>query len=150
MADNLALVQGWSIGCLTCYIGVVIGAGFFTRLFLAMLRAFEQVHQAVSANGYWSFVRANFWGTHPNDREKVHSDYWHPFILGLMELGMYPVFMASGSWTAIGAWITLKTLGQWTTWSTYRPAFNRFLIGNALNIIIAFLVLVPFVELAKK
>lgn len=146
--DNLALTHGWSISCLAGYLGIVIGAGLLVRIFLALLRAFEQTNHSPSGPGYWTFVRMNLSGAHTNDPEKMHSDYWHPFIIGSMELGFYPILMATGSWTAIGAWITLKTLGQWNTWSTYRPAFNRFLIGTALNVIIALLVLVPFVVVA--
>lgn len=59
-------------------------------------------------------------------------------MLGFLEAIVYPVLMYTDNWLIIGGWIALKTLAQWDKWKTDRTIFNRFLIGNALVIIGAF------------
>jgi hypothetical protein len=71
----------------------------------------------------------------------VSLDHIHPFILGWIELTVYPVLMASGAWTVIGAWIGFKTVAQWERWKMERNIFNVFLIGNALVVILSYLLL---------
>lgn len=65
-------------------------------------------------------------------KENLLRDYWFPFFLGWVEIAGFGVLMRLGAWLFIGAWLTFKTLGQWDHWKEHRPAFNRFLIGNAL------------------
>lgn len=62
------------------------------------------------------------------------KDYAQNFIVGLFELGVYPVLISHMDFRPIGAWIGLKTVAQWGEWKTDRGTFNRFLIGNALVI----------------
>ena len=79
----------------------------------------------------WNFVR-DFGGyCHP---DKAARDYWHPAILGFLELLAYPIFITNHRIAYIGAWLTLKTVAQWSEWAKNRGSFNRFLIGNALVI----------------
>ena len=82
-------------------------------------------------------------GFHPNEKDR--SDYLLPLILGIIELLTYPVLMATGAWTAIGAWIGFKTVAQFNLWKANRSAFNRYLIGNALVVILSLFFLVPYV-----
>src|SRR5712692_6699599 len=74
------------------------------------------------------------------------DDYLYPFYLGFIELLSYPVLMAADFWSFIGAWLAFKTLGQWEHWKKSRHMFNRFLIGNALVIILSVLIMVSFVQ----
>lgn len=90
----------------------------------------------------------SFAGFHGGSKD--HSDYWFPAILGAFELGAYPVLMVTNGWTAIGAWIGLKTIPQWSVWDKNRAAFNRFLIGNALTLVVSILALAPFVTVSDS
>jgi len=80
--------------------------------------------------------RADFLSTHPSELIK---DYWHPSIIGLLELAIYPLLIATSNWQAIGGWIAVKTAIGWRGWSTNRSSYNRFLIGNGLVISAALL-----------
>jgi hypothetical protein len=74
------------------------------------------------------------------------SDYWYNFWLGLLEILSYPILMVTGSWTIIGAWIGFKAVAQWKAWNENRAPFQRFLIGNALVVLVSFLVMTRFVK----
>lgn len=93
---------------------------------------------------HMQFVKS-FVGIGP-DPNKV--DYWHPFVLGCIESPCYPILMATGAWMVIGAWLGFKTLAQWKYWTDFRPAFNRFLICNALVLILSLLIMVRFVKIS--
>ncbi|HUC61251.1 MAG TPA: hypothetical protein VMF53_04780 [Alphaproteobacteria bacterium] len=69
-------------------------------------------------------------------------------ILGTIELATFPVLMAVGAWEAIGAYIGLKTIAQWHHWKEDRAPFNRYLVGNALVLILSLLCLEPHVVLS--
>lgn len=70
----------------------------------------------------------------------IDPDYWHPYAVGFLELWVYPILMFHNFWTAVGAWIGLKFAVQWSRWNENRPAFNRFVIGSALLVILAYLI----------
>ena len=74
------------------------------------------------------------------------DDYLYPYYLGFLEFLSYPVLMAAELWPFIGVWLAFKTAGQWEHWKKSRHTFNRFLIGNALVIILSLLVMVVFVQ----
>ncbi len=74
------------------------------------------------------------------------DDYLYPFYLGFIEFLSYPVLMAADLWPFIGIWLAFKTGGQWEHWQKSRHMFNRFLIGNALVIILSLLIMVDFVQ----
>lgn len=74
-------------------------------------------------------------GKHLKEKE---PDYWRPFILGFLELFIYPILMFTGGWKFIGAWLSFKTFGQWAEWKTNRNTFNVFLIGNALILVVSY------------
>jgi len=82
----------------------------------------------------WNFLR-DFGGWHPDEAQR---DYWHPSILGGLELLAYPILLNMQHWEVIGAWIGLKTVAKWGEWTTNRGSYNRFLIGNALIAFLAF------------
>lgn len=140
------LIGSWHIQRFLAYAGVVVLGSLFVRLILAALKAFES-----SAGSRPRFCREFckcFIGS--GSKDKTHSDYWHPFILGLFELSAYPVLMATGNWTFIGAWLAFKTLAQWKRWEEKRSAFNRFLIGNLLVLFLSLLWLTRFVAVTTK
>ena len=60
------------------------------------------------------------------------DDYWLSFWVGLAELLVYPFLMKMGDMAVVGAWLVIKTAGQWNTWAKKRTAFNRYLFGNIL------------------
>lgn len=78
---------------------------------------------------YWSRPRAPF----------GIRDYFHPWILGTLELGAYAILIAADKWLPIGAWLAYKTYGASPKWED-RGVYNRFLIGNALVLLGSFIV----------
>lgn len=74
------------------------------------------------------------------------DDYLYPFYLGVIEFLSYPVLMAADLWPFIGLWLAFKTVGQWEHWKESRHTFNRFLIGNALVLILSLLIMVGFIQ----
>lgn len=63
------------------------------------------------------------------------DDFWLPFIIGIFELSIYPFLMVNGFWTAIAAWVAIKTASSWGGWQKTRTAYNRFLVGNILSLL---------------
>jgi hypothetical protein len=74
------------------------------------------------------------------------DDFLYPFYLGFLEFLSYPVLMAADLWPFIGVWLAFKIAGQWEHWKKSRHIFNRFLIGNALVIVLSLLIMVGFVQ----
>jgi len=58
--------------------------------------------------------------------------------LGVLELVVFPVLMATEHWSYVGAWLGFKTLAQAVRWNEDRGVFNRFLIGSALIIVASY------------
>jgi len=83
--------------------------------------------------------------------ESLREDLWPPTLVGILEGLMYPIAIAVGYGQFIGIWLAVKVAGQWVRWGTETPTgsakvlqakkgrrrFNKFLIGNALRIILA-------------
>jgi hypothetical protein len=139
----------WVIGSPWCYIAAVLIAAAMIRVFLSAIRSLKQAHER---NGSWAIylrmMRLNLRGLHPKTEDgkpSPYSDYWYTFILGALELAAYPILIVMNAWIVIGAWIGLKALAQWEVWAKDRATFNLFLIGNALNVFVAFLFLTKFV-----
>jgi hypothetical protein len=102
---------------------------------MAMIRALRLRHSLPSARfRYLQLVRQSFSGFN----EDANPDYWYPTILGTLELLVYPFLIAGAAGSAIGAWLALKTVAQWTRWQSDRTTFNLFLVGNLLALIVAF------------
>lgn len=77
-----------------------------------------------------------------NDAKKRINSY-PPAIVGLCEAVLYPSSFLMGKPEFIGVWLALKVAGQWKMWQDNqvgRRRFNRFLVGNALSVIVGVLV----------
>ena len=114
------------------------------RVFMSTLQAIDMNHTI--KKGFLIYFFRNLKGFHPNDLERKKSDFWYASILGPLELWSYPILMATGAWTVIGAWLGFKTIAQWRNWNEDRISFNRYLIGNALVVLAAYLILVPYIK----
>ncbi len=137
------LVGGWNVDCLVPYLALVILCSLAVRLVSCTMKALEERLKA--GHPFWvSFLHA-FRGVGARCTED--DDYWHPFILGVLEFGAYPILMVTGNWAFIGAWLAFKTVARWRRWSRTRAPYNRFLIGNALVLLLSFLVLTHLVRL---
>ncbi|HWM46373.1 MAG TPA: hypothetical protein VNR11_05600 [Xanthobacteraceae bacterium] len=135
------------------YFGIVIVLALVVRIALSALRAPKLAYEAKgSFRTYFVMFFRTFSGFHPKlpgsdpKGEGLPPDYWYPFFLGVLELTAYPILIAINAQTGIGAWIALKALAQWKVWAEDRAVFNLFLIGNAMNVLLAFLVLKQFVS----
>ena len=90
--------------------------------------------------------------------ESTVEDLWPSTLVGVVEGIMYPISFLVGRPEFIGIWLAVKVAGQWVRWGTEFPSrrgskrehqaeiieakrgrrrFNKFLIGNALRIILA-------------
>lgn len=69
------------------------------------------------------------------------ENLYPPAIIGLLESMMYPIFFLADKPEYIGAWVALKVAGGWKKWQDTdegRRRFNKFLIGNAFTVAVAF------------
>jgi hypothetical protein len=78
-------------------------------------------------------------------KHRIHGDYLTSFMLGGIELIAYPVLFAAALDIYVAAWIAAKTAAQYKHWSEDRFSFTVFLAGNALVLIVAFVVLQGFI-----
>ena len=138
-----------------CYFGLVALFQFAIRALMCFLRTMEIVCQpSINKEGtsrrevdtglgrnFWKNFRADFLSSHPSE---LIRDYWHPSIIGFLELAIYPLLIATSNWYAIGGWIAVKTAIGWRGWDTNCTSYNRFLIGNGL-VVSAALLLAIFV-----
>lgn len=139
------LAAKWAIDDPWQYLAWVIVGSISIRAFHSVLRALKIAHDM---NRWRAFLAAVWWsfrGFQPKD-SPVASEYGYAFILGSLELAAYPILMAANAWTAIGAWIGLKTISQWKAWTDDRSTFNLFLIGNVVVLMVA-LALEPMVRI---
>ena len=82
----------------------------------------------------WNWWVSRIWIGFARKEGRYEPNFWYTALIGTAELAAYPVQMQTGSFTAIGAWIGLKTIAQWKVWQTDRSTFNLFLIGNILTL----------------
>ena len=108
---------------------VVICAGI--RLFLTFLRWTEGCAKPAPRPSYWGLV----WGFKSGANE---NDYFQPFIVGLLELLVYPALLAAGKPEYVAAWLGFKVVPRLGAWSTHRETYQRFLIGNALVVVASY------------
>ena len=147
MGDNVTastLLRLWSVTDPLLFVFLAFVMALVVRLLSSLLRAIEIACHP--GNPYWPSVWESFRGVDPDPKK---ADYWFPYILGVLEFIGYPVLMAVGAWTFIGAWLGFKTVAQWKYWGEHRPAFNRFLILNAFVVFLALTVLTPYVRVAN-
>jgi hypothetical protein len=92
---------------------------------------------------YWQAFGVCLYGFY---RDKRHHDLLIPFFITFVELIVYPVLLQLGYFLVVGAWLALKTSGQWSGWRISRTSFNRFLFSNLFHLGYAFLFLRHFVH----
>ena len=119
MDEFSGLNAAWSIEKPLSYLLVVAVLALVVRAIMAALRAFKLQHDDKQLS-YVSHALRSFGGFHVGKT----ADYWYPFFIGLFELGLFPIFLATQAWPVIGAWIGLKTLAQWSAWTEVNRAGN--------------------------
>jgi len=87
-------------------------------------------------DSFWKRILISFIGF---SKKEKHPDLWYSTILGTIESFVFPVLMKAELFSAIGAWIALKTVSQWKLWDENRSVFGRFLIAHSLLLLICFL-----------
>lgn len=140
---QMRMIAGYKIAfsCFAGYASLVILSSLIIRVIMGVLR----VTQAI---GSPTKVSKNRW------KRKLKFDfrfagYVVPFLVGTLELAIYPILISLGSWQAITAWIGLKIANSWR-WqqNADRRGYTNFLFGNALVIFAAFC-LSPLVTATK-
>src|SRR5690606_7954703 len=119
-----------------CYFLVALLLALAVRLVLGLLKCYE-LATTIPEVRYGTALGRMFIGLSATDKPPADGgegtgDYLAPLVLGYLELLTYPVLMRGGYWLYVGAWVSLKTLAQYTHWVKNRSMFNRFLIGTAL------------------
>lgn len=120
------LIGGWSVERPVCYVVTVLLLALAIRVILSVFKAVE------SDQPFRTTWKDAFWGVGKS------GDHWQPFLLGLLELGTFPILMFTENWSFIGAWVGFKVVAQATVWKEKREVFSRFLIGTALGLVVSF------------
>ena len=123
--------------------GIVISS-FVIRSILCLTKAIECAQGGLDTDkgslsnnfGFWKALGLSFISS---ARSKNLDDYFLPLFVGIFELIILPILMYSNRYDVIGAWITIKTLGQWKKWGKSRTTYNRFILGNLLVILASFI-----------
>jgi hypothetical protein len=133
------------------YLLICFGITVFARAFQSLFKAQALMYQAAGegyklsevekSQGYWHLYGRIFFGFWFGE----HSDLLLPTLIGFIELAAYPVLFVIGQYLFIGAWLGIKTAGSWTGWRKSPTAYNRFLVFNLLNLIVAYFLLTRFV-----
>jgi hypothetical protein len=102
-----------------------------------LIRATSSALKAMDSNNNSTKFHKRFYRAFSGyGNEKLEdNDYWHPYILGFLEIATLPPLLTMGLWQAICGWIALKSVPQWKIWCERRSPFNRFLICNLLMLI---------------
>ena len=74
------------------------------------------------------------------------NDYWLNAFVGFCEAAAYPFIMSWDNWHVIGAWLAIKTTGQWRVWTKSRTSFNRFLVCNLFVLALSYFWLQKYVQ----
>ena len=124
-------------------LGVIISS-VLIRFILCLTKAFECKQGGLDKKEEKLSVKFGFWKAFglsfvSSARHEALDDYLLPSVVGFFELMILPILMYSDAYEAIGAWITIKTLGQWKKWNTSRTTYNRFILGNLLVIFASFI-----------
>jgi hypothetical protein len=57
-------------------------------------------------------------------------DFLLPMFIGIIEVALYPVLIATTAWTPIGGWLAIKTAANWRWQATQdTQSYMRFLLG---------------------
>jgi len=79
-------------------------------------------------------------------KKNTLPDLWLGAIIGFAEISFYPVLIFTNNLSAIGGWLVIKTAGQWKMWQDNPIDFNRFLVTNLINLVIAYFFTVKFIQ----
>jgi hypothetical protein len=123
LALKIPEAYGW-------YLGSIVGISVLIRVILSALRASEYPKKR------WQAFVDIFHGFRADAQGA--PDFWQPSILGVLELAIYPVLLASGKPEYIGAWLLFKTIPRFGSWEKHRNVYQRFLIGNALVLLASY------------
>jgi hypothetical protein len=141
------LTIAWPCYLLLC-LCISILARFFQSLFKAQAFKYEGTRKdsnSIEAERRESYGRI-YWKYLSSFKLKKHSDLFLPTFIGFIELAAYPVLFVVGQYLFIGAWLGIKTAGSWRGWQTSGTAYNRFLLFNLFNLLLAYLFLTRFVQ----
>ena len=134
--------------CWWAYVLTVLAVVAIIRAIHAFIRATERCGMP-GERSFWKnfgFYYLGFGFGDPLQPERGGAnDYLQPAILGVGELFVYPILMASGLTPYIGAWLGFKVIPRLASWSTWRNAYQRFLIGNALVLIASYVLMRYFI-----
>jgi uncharacterized membrane protein YphA (DoxX/SURF4 family) len=117
------------------YFALAASASLVIRLVLSVLKWSEGWPKLNPQDGFWVTFRG-FGGR--------KDDYFQPFLVGFLELLVYPALLAAGVPQYIGAWLGLKVVPQLGSWSTNRESYQRFLIGNGLVLVASYFLRIYF------
>jgi len=134
---KLIVIDSWSVDSWFVFIAYAFLLSIGVRLLSSLLRAIE-LSSKPNSPAYFTCCWQSLLGY---DSDPYKADYWFPFILGFLEFLVYPFLIKAGLWGGIAVWISLKTLPQWEIWKSNRPVFNRFLIGNAIVILLSLVIM---------
>ena len=146
----------WHINNKCAFIVVVVGASILIRVILSLFSAAHlwYIYDTTFWNGFCGafrgFIRPAVGSECEKQQLRKRSDFLSPFFLGLLELIAFPILIATGALTVIGAWIGFKAIAQWGTWKEERFTFNRFLLGNALVVAVSYWLAWEFVTCSAK
>ncbi len=141
------LTTPWCCYLLIC-LAITIAIRAFQSLFKASAFKYDSAGEgykfgeAEKGKSYWSLYWDNFFSF----RLRKHSDLFLPTLIGFIELAAYPILIVVGQYVFIGAWLGIKTAGAWRGWRTSPTAYNRFLLFNLLNLVIAYSILTHLVH----
>jgi len=131
------------------------------RIVLTLFRVFRHAHESgSSATSVWCYFARTLIGLGKEvdfstlkteeEKERVRGDYGTAYVLGVLELVAYPFLFAAGLNAYVGAWIGLKVVVQYKHWTEDRGSFTAFLIGNALVLMFAFVILQGYVSRSHR
>lgn len=145
MLMQLNLLHSWKLSDPCCYFVFVFTLGLIVRIIICLLRAFDKDDNTLKI--FTENFKKYFLGFYTSDK-KDHADHWLTFILGILELSIYPILIVTQNWSFIGAWLAYKAVAQWKVWEENRNSFNRFLIGNLIVLLVAYFILTRFIEVS--
>ncbi|MDD5005877.1 MAG: hypothetical protein PHS93_05165 [Candidatus Omnitrophica bacterium] len=127
------------------YVILVIAFALFVRIVVNMLKTDAILQGKADAKGYnlSKIYKKKGMELFSNlflsqERHAKLNDYFLPTILGGLELYVYPAIIVWGKWSLIAAWIVIKIALHWDRWQkSHRPPYVRFLVGNALVVLLA-------------
>lgn len=106
------------------YLGFALAIPFAMRFFICWV---ESKRLGIS----FSNIFKGFGGKENN--KDIPADYWLAFIIGILEMLVYPPLIVTDASAIIGGWLVFKTVNRWQyapDWS--RGPFNRYLVANAV------------------